>query len=327
MKIFIPTGSEVVLGIGLILFLTLIIGYSLTRITKYILSIRLAWSYLLLATILVERMEQAQPSGFRMLSIILVMLFSMKSIVTIEYYRDKQNKLSFIQWLAFAVGWFGMKPGLFEELGGSRKEGSTNLFFFGISRIVIGSVLLYLANLLAVSYNGFYILMIIIGLSLAGISLILHFGILNVSAGMWRLLGADTRMLFRSPLLSTSLSEFWGRRWNIAFSEMTSIGIYRPLKKSLGVTKATLVAFLFSGLLHELAISVPVKAGLGLPLLYFLIHGLLMLVEKALEKKGLIIGKNKWIGRGWVLFWLLLPMPLLFHKYFLKGIILPFIYG
>jgi hypothetical protein len=70
---------------------------------------------------------------------------------------------------------------------------------------------------------------------------------------------------------------------------------------------------------------VPVKAGYGLPLLYFLIHGLLMLIEKGLEKKGLNIAKNKWVGRGWVLFWLILPMPLLFHKYFLKGIIFPLI--
>ena len=55
--------------------------------------------------------------------------------------------------------------------------------------------------------------------------------------------------------------DFWSRRWNLAFSEMTALGVYRPLSGNIGRKAATVAAFLASGLLHELAISLPVLAG------------------------------------------------------------------
>ena len=77
-----------------------------------------------------------------------------------------------------------------------------------------------------------------------------------------------------SPRLrSTGLGEFWGRRWNLAFSEMTALAIYRPLAAPGRAAPALVASFLGSGLLHELAISVPVRAGFGLPLVYFALHG------------------------------------------------------
>src|SRR5205814_651706 len=120
-------------------------------------------------------------------------------------------------------------------------------------------------------------------LLLPGTSLVLHFGIFNALAGAWRRAGVDCRPLFKAPLLAASLGEFWGRRWNLAFSEMTALGVYRPLSGLVGRKAATAAAFLCSGLLHELAISVPVLAGFGLPLAYFALHGLLVLLERRLE--------------------------------------------
>ena len=105
-------------------------------------------------------------------------------------------------------------------------------------------------------------------LLLPALSLVLHFGLLNVLAGVWRSAGANCRALFRAPLCATSLTEFWGRRWNLAFSEMAATAVFRPLSRWAGSCAATAVVFLFSGLLHELAISLPVRAGFGLPLLY-----------------------------------------------------------
>jgi alginate O-acetyltransferase complex protein AlgI len=162
-------------------------------------------------------------------------------------------------------------------------------------------------------------------LLLPGLSLILHFGLFNVAAGAWRLLGVDARPLFRAPLLSTSLAEFWGRRWNLAFSEMTAIGIYRPVAGRLGRGPATGLAFLASGLLHELAISVPVGAGYGLPMCYFLLHGGLTLAERGFERAGRPVSGWGWPRRVWVLGWLALPLPILFHPWFLRGVIWPLI--
>jgi hypothetical protein len=119
-----------------------------------------------------------------------------------------------------------------------------------------------------------------------------------------------------------SLKEFWGKRWNIAFSEMTALIAYRPLKTKIGVEKAVIVSFLLSGLLHEIAISLPVRAGYGLPLIYFGIHAFAM----HLEAKSPIIQKitrHKFLSHVWVMTLLVLPMPLLFHPAFMQHVLIP----
>jgi hypothetical protein len=302
-----------------------LVGYVITKLKSYAIAISLSWSLLLLVTVFIERTTIAQPAGFRMLAIIFLMLLGMKIIVTVEYYKNKTSKLSLIQWLAFSLGWFGMRPNLFEELGKRKLSGGKELVISGIYRLLTGIAFILLAKWMAVTFIGYEYKILVTIFSLVGISLILHFGLLNISAGMWRFSGADTRTLFKAPLLATSLTEFWGKRWNLAFSEMTAIALYKPLKVYFGITTATIIAFLFSGLLHELAISVPVETGYGLPMLYFFIHGILLLIEKVLAQKGLPIGKNKWVGRAWVMFWLALPMPILFHKAFIKGVVWPLI--
>src|SRR5262249_17079976 len=134
-------------------------------------------------------------------------------------------------------------------------------------------------------------------LILPGLSFLLHFGIFYLLAGLWRLAGADCRPLFREPLRSRSLHEFWGQRWNLAFVEMAAVAVYRPLASRVGKTLATLATFLFSGVLHEIAISVPVRAGYGLPLLYFALQGLLVVAERGCEKVGWAVNRHPLLGR------------------------------
>ena len=54
-------------------------------------------------------------------------------------------------------------------------------------------------------------------LLMIGISLILHFGFCNLLVSAWRRFGVEANVLFLAPLYSQSLSEFWARRWNLAF--------------------------------------------------------------------------------------------------------------
>jgi alginate O-acetyltransferase complex protein AlgI len=162
-------------------------------------------------------------------------------------------------------------------------------------------------------------------LLLPGLSLVLHFGLFNLLAGAWRLSGVDCRPLFVAPLRSTSLGEFWGRRWNLAFSQMTALAIYQPLVRRAGRRAALAASFLGSGLLHELAISVPVRAGYGLPMAYFALHGALMMIEGRLARAGRPIDRVPWAGRAWTLGWLVLPLPILFHRPFLAGVAWPLI--
>ena len=67
---------------------------------------------------------------------------------------------------------------------------------------------------------------------------------------------------------------------------MTAIAIYQPLVRRAGRRAALAASFLGSGLLHELAISVPVRAGYGLPTAYFALHGVLLMAEGRLARAG-----------------------------------------
>lgn len=152
-----------------------------------------------------------------------------------------------------------------------------------------------------------------------------YFGVFDLLAAAWRWQGIDCQRLFRSPLRSTNLREFWGRRWNLAFSEMTAIAIYQPLVRYAGRKLTLTASFLCSGLLHELAISVPVRAGYGLPMAYLLLHGLLVTIEALLAKANEPIDRDPWIGRGWTFAWLVAPLPILFHRPFLASVVWPLI--
>ena len=121
---------------------------------------------------------------------------------------------------------------------------------------------------------------------------------------------------FRNPLGSRSLTEFWGRRWNAGYSEMIAVTVHRPVRQHAGATAALLASFLASGVLHEIAISLPVRAGFGLPTLYFLLHGVLVGVERKFPQVA---------SRTWTMVWLIAPLPILFHPPFLRGIVWPIV--
>jgi hypothetical protein len=260
----------------------------------------------------------------KMLAIIATTFTCMKVIAVTENYKNKALSLKFNQWFIFAVAWAGMRAEPFEKLGEKPLPNAWPMIRFGITRVIIGFLFILLAHgivLMHLSYDLTYTL--VSAVLLIGFSLILHFGLLSISAGMWRFSGVNTYFLFKEPAEATSLAEFWSKRWNLAFSEMTSITIFRPLRNKTGGAIALMLAFMFSGLLHELALSVPVNSGYCLPLLYFIIQGALVLIEKALSSHNILFLKNKIIARLWVFFWLVAPMPLLFHTEFIKQIVWP----
>jgi D-alanyl-lipoteichoic acid acyltransferase DltB (MBOAT superfamily) len=278
-----------------------------------------AWVIVIITVLLSTVFTSDQPPLVRMVTIVFLQLLSMKIVVAVESYPGG-NRLKPFQWMAFALGWFGMRPVLFEKLP-SPSLPFIQLVVKGVSRIVLGFFLLYLSTVLE-QYpllSGFFLPQLLL---LVGISLILHFGILNLSTAAWRAFGVNVPELFRSPFRSKSLKEFWGKRWNIAFSEMTALVAYRPLKTKIGVEKAVIVSFLLSGLLHEIAISLPARAGYGLPMIYFGIHAFAMHLE---AKSPLIqkITRHKLLSHVWVMTLLVLPMPLLFHTAFMQHVLIP----
>jgi len=130
-------------------------------------------------------------------------------------------------------------------------------------------------------------------LGMIGMILVLHFGTFHLLSLAWRRAGVNAMPLMRSPLQSSSLADFWGRRWNTAFHELATRFTFKPLRPALGVTGATFLVFLASGLIHELVISVPARGGYGLPTAYFLIQGAGVAGERT------SLGRRLGLGRGW----------------------------
>jgi len=297
----------------------LVIGYVIPSI-KNIQAARIVGWMMVIGTAVfsIVLTSDASPT-YRMIAIASLQLLSMKVIVMVESYRGKSG-LNVIQWLAFSLGWFGMRPRLFEAFPSKPLDDVTPFILKGISRIIIGLLLLLASVYIQKEFSSIYFLYELF--MLVGLSFILHFGILNLSTASWRFSGVDVKELFRSPYKARSLKEFWGKRWNMAFSEMTAIVVYKPLKVTYGIPLAMIASFLVSGLLHEIAISFPVKMGYGLPFLYFVLHGIAMYAE---GKISLIkqITAHPILSHVWVFAWLILPMPLLFHHEFIVEVVEP----
>jgi len=322
---YIPHNWQAIAAVLVLLALEVGGGYRLNRRPRDRAARWLAWLMTIVVVAAVERITAGEPAGVRMVAIVLALLYGMKAIVGVE----AGAALPPGRWLGFCLFWFGMRPGLFARAGSEPRRGARTLLMHGLVRILIGSLLILAAAGIwrerESPSTDEAARWLVTPLLLAGLSLVLHFGIFNLLAALWRALGVDARPLFRAPLLSTSLNEFWSQRWNLAFSEMTSLAIYRPASAAFGRRGALIVAFGVSGLLHELAISVPVKAGYGGPSLYFLLHGLLVAVENWLERRGTPIKSRPWLGRVWTLAALVLPLPILFHRPFLAGVVWPIV--
>ena len=160
-------------------------------------------------------------------------------------------------------------------------------------------------------------------IGMLGMVLLLHFGFFHLLSVGWRALRVDAPPIMNAPLRSTSVSEFWGQRWNAAFNDLALRLVFRPAVRRLGIAGAALLAFLVSGLVHELVISLPANAGYGLPSAYFLVQGLGVLLERS--------SVGKWLGlragvRGWLFTMMVVAGPAfwLFHPPFVSGVILPF---
>jgi alginate O-acetyltransferase complex protein AlgI len=160
-------------------------------------------------------------------------------------------------------------------------------------------------------------------IGMAGIVFILHFGLFALAGVLWRMSGVNARPIMNAPIKATSLSEFWGRRWNGAFNQLVLDSFFRPLYRALGPVRATLTAFLFSGLIHELVISVPAGGGFGLPTAYFLLQGCGVVAQRG--PLGRHLGIRRGIG-GWGFTMLLTAGPAfwLFHPPFVRRVVLPF---
>ena len=221
--------------------------------------------------------------------------------------------------LAYLLLWPGMEAQAF--LDSNRRPNRPNLiaWLFAASKTMLGAALLWgVARLVPDRHS---LLQGWVGL--VGAIFLLHFGVFHLLALCWQRAGVDARPIMNAPILATSLSDFWGRRWNLGFRQLAHTLIFQPLHRWVGHATASLAVFLASGLIHELVISVPAGAGYGFPMGYFLLQGIGVRIEHSQlgQRVGLSRGPTGWVFTvactAGPAFWL-------FHPPFVTHVAIPF---
>jgi predicted DCC family thiol-disulfide oxidoreductase YuxK len=156
-------------------------------------------------------------------------------------------------------------------------------------------------------------------IGMIGMILVLHFGIFALLAIAWRAYGLDVQPIMDAPLNSTSLGEFWGGRWNGPFNQLAFENVFRPVARSTGPILGTIVAFLASGLIHELVISLPARTGYGLPTAYFLLQSCGVIIQHRAPRI-----RYGMAGQFFTALIVGVPAFWLFHPPFVRNVILPF---
>ncbi|CAJ1971465.1 unnamed protein product [Sphenostylis stenocarpa] len=116
--------------------------------------------------------------------------------------------------------------------------------------------------------------------------------------------GVQLQLPSDDPYLSTSLRDFWGRRWNLIVTYTLRHTVYNPVRSLLTNTAfhprwasvaAVMATFLVSGLMHELIFYYITRiAPTWEVTCFFLLHGVCVVAE---------FGATMWLGRKWRLHW------------------------
>jgi len=289
----------VIVTLPILVVLGIVAGPLLAEVKPTWLKRLAGWLLLALLIVGADRMMAAYEPLPRMIGICCVLLGGMKGLVYAEWAGGQ--RLPVMRYAVFAFLWFGMDPGSFQ----TRRAGLSWRRDVGL-----GLMLMLLGTLGAwcvwiMEWRQIFLLFL-------PMSLGFHFGALRVLKGMLRIAGFPVRTLFPNVLETRGIGDFWSRRWNVGYSQMMQRLVGKPVGKRLGEGVGVMAVFLGSGLLHELAITLPVRAGFGLPTLYFTLHGALTLMERKLGRP---------IGRLPALLAVILPLGLLFPPTFQREVI------
>jgi hypothetical protein len=221
--------------------------------------------------------------------------------------------------VGYLFAWPGMDAGAFLT-GECRRKPSWFDWLFALVKLGVGAALLWLVFPLipvdAGYVRGWF--------GMVGIVFLLHFGLFHSLSLGWQSIGVNAKPIMNWPIAASSVSEFWGQRWNLAFRDLTHRYLFRPLTARFGAKAALAIGFLVSGVVHDFVISLPAGRGYGGPTFFFVIQAGAIFVERS------AIGKSIGLGSGWTgwLFTMVVlagPVMLLFHRPFVLGVIVPFI--
>jgi hypothetical protein len=110
------------------------------------------------------------------------------------------------------------------------------------------------------------------------------------------------------PILARSLNDFWGRRWNMIIHDLLSRHCFRPLVRRKHGQLGIAFAFFMSTAAHFwITFAVLDLWWAGLMSLYFIIQGVIMMLERPLRVP-------RWpraLSHVWTILWVAGPSPLL----------------
>jgi hypothetical protein len=184
------------------------------------------------------------------------------SLKWLTWWRAR-SRIAHAAWrsVAYLLAWPGMDADAFLDARQHVSPPATLTWLWATFETILGAILLWvvarsipLGQLLLRGWVG-----------MVGLILLLHFGTFQIVALLWQNLGVKAEPIMSAPLHSTSLGEFWGKRWNLGFRQLAHELIFRPLYRRLGAYTAGFLVFAVSGLTHDLVISLPARGGYGLP--------------------------------------------------------------
>lgn len=219
----------------------------------------------------------------------------------------------------YLIAWPGMDADSFLDARRYVPPPSATEWAWAFAKTIIGALLLWIVARRVPPSQP----LLRAWIGLVGMVLLAHFGSFHIVALLWQKGGVDAVPIMNAPWRATSLSEFWGKRWNLGFRQLGHDLIFQPLHSRIGAGTSSYLVFVASGLIHDFVISFPARAGYGLPTAYFLLQAAGVALERSRIGKGLGLRQGL---RGWMFtavftaglaFWL-------FHPPFLRMVVLPF---
>lgn len=283
------------------------------RCRRPVSSAPIGWLPLLAASAAALSLKDILPPWVFMWTISIAIFFGFKWWM---FWKARSSGVNLKGWRAmgFLLLWPGMDA---RSFAGSGAAGSSREVAAALLKTALGAALFWgLARTfeapLAAGWCG-----------MIGLALILHCGLFHLASLAWRAVGADARPLMNSPLLASSLGDFWGNRWNRDFRQLSYELVFAPFHKTIGSAAATMAIFVLSGLIHDLVISFPAGGGYGLPTFYFVLQGGGLLLEKSAAGRRAGLSRGV-IGRAFAVAVAAAPAYWLFHPPFVSRVIIPF---
>jgi hypothetical protein len=222
----------------------------------------------------------------------------------IDMTRDREVRSPFFRWLWMLVPHDLRRDGY--SRAGARPELRLRLLLSAVATLAAGFGCLHVAVFEAGAFSPPLRWFVSYG---AG-ALVCYLGVegaLRSFEFVDRLFGLDPPVLHKHPILSLSLAEFWGRRWNRVVGHWLFSALYRPVALRGRPVLALLAAFLGSALLHLYFTWVAIGFSWSLIMAsFFLLQVPLLLLEIALRQQ-------RWpspLRRVWTVSCLVLTCPL-----------------